>query len=120
MDKERCTSLSRAMLAWTPKGAVDAYLAHVELNAMTDRTVVSAPRLKEISTGGRKQGCALIDEELEVGLRSIAVPVRGASCNVITVLNVGAQTARITTRQMKEEFLPVLLRGARELGVLLP
>jgi IclR family pca regulon transcriptional regulator len=115
-----CTSLGRAMLAWMPEDALDAYLARVELKAMTDRTVVSAARLKEILGDVRRQGYAVIDEELEVGLRSIAVPVRGASGNVIAALNVGAQAARVTSRQMKEEFLPVLLRGAQELAVLLP
>ena len=115
-----CTSLGRAILAHLPDEALDAYLARVELKAMTERTVVSEKRLKEILAGVRQSGYALIDEELEVGLRSIAVPVRGASGNVIAALNVGAQAARISIRQMKEEFLPVLQRGAQELAVLLP
>jgi IclR family pca regulon transcriptional regulator len=55
-----------------------------------------------------------------VGLRSIAVPVRGASGNVLAALNVGAQAARVSRKQMEEEILPVLLRGAQELSVLLP
>jgi len=115
-----CTSLGRAILAHMPEEALDAYLARVELKAMTERTVVSPTRLKEILAGVRQQGFALIDEELEVGLRSIAVPVRGASGNVIAGLNVGTQAARVGIRQMKEEFLPVLQRGAQELAVLLP
>ena len=55
-----------------------------------------------------------------VGLRSIAVPVRGASGEVVAALNVGAQATRVSGRQMKDEFLPVLLRGAQEMAVLLP
>jgi len=82
--------------------------------------VVSQKRLREILGQVRQDGFALIDEELEVGLRSIAVPVRGASGRVLAALNVGAQAARVTRRQMEEEFLPVLLRGAQELSVLLP
>jgi IclR family pca regulon transcriptional regulator len=65
-------------------------------------------------------GYAVVEEELEVGLRSIAVPVRGASGQVLAALNVGAQAARVTVERMKQEFLPVLLRGAQELSVLLP
>lgn len=61
-----------------------------------------------------------MEEELEVGLRSIAVPVRGASGKVVAALNVGAQAARVGSRQMREEFLPVLQKGAQELAVLLP
>ncbi len=115
-----CTSLGRAILAFLPPDELDHYLATVELKAYTERTIVSTKGLAEVLAGVREHGYALIDEELEVGLRSIAVPVRGASGAVVAALNVGAQTTRVTARQMKEEFLPVLLRGAQELAVLLP
>jgi len=100
--------------------ALKAYFDKVKLRAFTDKTVVSQKRLREILAEVRESGYALIDEELEVGLRSIAVPVRGASGNVLAALNVGAQAARVSRRQMEEEFLPVLLRGSQELSVLLP
>src|SRR4051812_5781923 len=74
-----CTSLGRVMLAHMPEVELSDYLAKVKLRAFTERTVVSSKRLKEILAGVREAGYALIDEELEVGLRSIAVPVRGAS-----------------------------------------
>jgi IclR family pca regulon transcriptional regulator len=115
-----CTSLGRAILAHLPPDELDAYFAHVKLKAYTDRTVVSAKRIREILEDVRKDGYALVDEELEVGLRSIAVPVRGASGQVIAALNVGAQAMRVSSRQMKNEFLPVLLKGAQEMAVLLP
>jgi IclR family pca regulon transcriptional regulator len=115
-----CTSLGRVMLAHLPPEELNAYFARVKLRAMTEHTVVSQKRLREILAGVRGQGYALIDEELEVGLRSIAVPVRGASGNVLAALNVGAQAARVSVEQMKQEFLPVLQRGAQELSVLLP
>jgi IclR family pca regulon transcriptional regulator len=87
---------------------------------MTERTVVSQKKLRDILAAVRHDGYALVDEELELGLRSIAVPVRGASGNVLAALNVGAQAARVSVETMKQEFLPVLLRGAQELSVLLP
>jgi IclR family pca regulon transcriptional regulator len=87
---------------------------------MTEHTVVNQKRLRELLAGVRQDGYALIDEELELGLRSIAVPVRGASGQVLAALNVGAQAARVTVERMKQEFLPVLLRGAQDLAVLLP
>ncbi len=115
-----CTSLGRAMLAHLPDDQLKAYFEKVKLRALTDKTVVSQKRLREILAGVREHGYAVIDEELEVGLRSIAVPVRGASGNVLAALNVGAQAARVSRKQMEEEILPVLLRGAQELSVLLP
>lgn len=115
-----CTSLGRAILAYLPQEEIDDYFSKAELKAFTERTVVSVPRLKQILEQVRSDGYALLEEELEVGLRSIAVPVRGASGRVVAALNVGAQSTRVSARQMKEAFLPVLLQGARELSVLLP
>ena len=115
-----CTSLGRAMLAHLPEDQLKAYFDKVKLRALTEKTVVSQKRLRDILAGVRANGYAVIDEELEVGLRSIAVPVRGASGNVLAALNVGAQAARVSVAQMEEEILPVLLRGAQELSVLLP
>jgi IclR family transcriptional regulator, pca regulon regulatory protein len=115
-----CTSLGRAMLAYLPDDALKAYFNSVELKAYTERTVVSQKRLKEILAETREAGFTIVEEELEVGLRSIAVPVRGASGTVVAALNIGAQSTRVTSRQMKETFLPVLLKGSQELSALLP
>lgn len=114
-----CTALGRVMLAHMPEDALQRYLDKVKLRAFTDRTMVSAKRLKEILADVRKSGYALIDEELEAGLRSIAVPVCGASGTVLAALNAGVQSTRVGMRQMEEEFLPVLQKGARELSALL-
>jgi IclR family pca regulon transcriptional regulator len=115
-----CTSLGRVMLAHLPPVELDAYFARVKLRAITEHTVVSQKRLREILAGVRRDGYALIDEELELGLRSIAVPVRGASGQIVAALNVGAQAARVSVERMRQDFLPVLQRGAQELSVLLP
>lgn len=115
-----CTSLGRVMLAHLPPAELDSYFEKTRLRAMTDRTVTDETRLREILLGVRQAGYAVNDEELEVGLRSIAVPVRGASGQVLAALNVGAQAARVPVEKLEQEFLPVLLRGAQELSVLLP
>jgi IclR family pca regulon transcriptional regulator len=115
-----CTSLGRVLLAHLPPEELDGWFERVPLKAMTERTVVSQARLREILLEVREQGYAMTEEELEIGLRSIAVPVRGASGNVLAALNVGAHAARVSSRKMQEEFLPVLLKGAQELSILLP
>jgi IclR family pca regulon transcriptional regulator len=115
-----CTSLGRVLLAHLSEEALSAYFARVELKAYTDKTVVSEARIRELLAQARNNGYALVEEELEIGLRSIAVPVHGASGNVIAALNIGAQATRVSAKKMREEFLPALLRGAQELSVLLP
>lgn len=108
------------MLAHMAPDELDAYFARTRLRPMTERTVVSPEQLRQILAGVRQDGYAINDEELELGLRSIAVPVRGASGKVLAALNVGAQAVRVSAAQMREEFLPVLQRGAQELSMLLP
>jgi IclR family transcriptional regulator, pca regulon regulatory protein len=115
-----CTSLGRVMLAHLAPRELDAYFEKARLKAMTDKTVTSQKRLREILVQVRQDGYAINDEELELGLRSIAVPVRGASGQVLAALNVGAQAGRVSVERMRAEFLPVLQRGAQELAVLLP
>jgi IclR family pca regulon transcriptional regulator len=115
-----CTSLGRVMLANLPEETLNMYLENVKLRAYTERTVVTVPRLREILADVKQNGFAIVEEELEVGLRSIAVPVHGATGAVHAALNVGAQATRVSSRQLQEDFLPVLLKGAQELSVLLP
>jgi len=115
-----CTSLGRVLLAHLPDAELDAYFARVELKPMTEHTITDPARLREELARVRREGYALINEELELGLRSIAVPVRGASGRVLAALNVGAQAVRVPPERMVGEFLPVLRHAAQELSVLLP
>ncbi|KQY15803.1 IclR family transcriptional regulator [Massilia sp. Root133] len=115
-----CSSLGRVLLAHLPPDELEAYLAHTTLTPKTERTVTDPATLREILAQVRRDGYAVNNEELELGLRSIAVPVRGASGKVLAALNVGAHAARVTPERMVEEFLPVLRQGAQELAMLLP
>ena len=115
-----CTSLGRVLLAHLPQAELDAYFARTDLQPRTEHTVTDEARLREVLAGVARDGYAINNEELELGLRSIAVPVRGASGRVLAALNVGAQAVRVTPDIMLSEFLPVLRKGAQELSVLLP
>jgi IclR family pca regulon transcriptional regulator len=115
-----CTSLGRVILAAMSEAELQAYFAKVTLRAHTECTVVSEQRLREILIEVRQCGYAVVEEELEIGLRSIAVPVRGASGATVAALNVGAQATRVTRAQLEQNFLPALLNAASELSVLLP
>ena len=91
-----CTSLGRVMLAALSHTDLDAYFSKVPLRPLTKHTVVSEVRLREILNETAEQGYAIAEEELEIGLRSIAVPVRGASGTVTAALNVGAQSSCVS------------------------
>jgi len=115
-----CTSLGRVLLAGLNEAELDAYFSKVKLIALTDRTETSESALRDIIAGVRHRGYAVVEEELEIGLRSIAVPVRGASGATMAALNIGAQATRVARSQLEQTVLPALLNAAAELSVLLP
>ena len=115
-----CTSLGRVLLSALNETELKAYFGKADLRRYTERTIVSEDRLRQIFRGIRQSGYAVVEEELEIGLRSIAVPVRGASGAVVAALNIGAQATRVTKAEMELNFLPALLNAASELSVMLP
>ena len=115
-----CTSLGRVLLSALNEIELKAYFGKADLRRYTERTIVSEDRLCQIFRGIRQSGYAVVEEELEIGLRSIAVPVRGASGTVVAALNIGAQATRVTKAEMELNFLPALLNAASELSVMLP
>ncbi|MFJ8310776.1 MULTISPECIES: IclR family transcriptional regulator C-terminal domain-containing protein [unclassified Streptomyces] len=104
-------SMGRVLLADLPAGERAARLGRTELRALTPRTVTSPAALAAVLDGVAAQGYALVDGELEEGLRSIAVPVRGPGGRVVAAVNVAMHTTRRTVAECVSEVLPVL-RGA--------
>jgi IclR family transcriptional regulator, pca regulon regulatory protein len=114
-----CTSMGRVLLAHLPAPELAAYFARVELRPYTQFTLTSRERLGKVLDGVRSDGYSIVDQELEIGLRSIAVPVTDASGRAVAAMNIGAQASRASARQMEQQFLPALRTAARDLGLLL-
>jgi IclR family transcriptional regulator, pca regulon regulatory protein len=66
-----------------------------------------------------RNGYAMVDQELELGLRSMAVPIQSAGGKVVASLNVGAHAQRVSTQDMLNKFLPHLRAASQELCMLL-
>ena len=98
-----------------PAGELDRYLAEADLKALTGRTVTDQGRLREIIRDVARQGYAIVDQELEEGLRAIAVPIHGSGDTVIAGLNVSAHASRVSMAAMRSELLPALLETARRI-----
>lgn len=114
-----CTAMGRVLLAALADTDLVAYLNHVEIKALTPRTVTDRQLLGEIIRGVRWDGFAVADEELELGLRSIAVPVKNHQNRVVAAMNVGVHAARVSSAEMIHRFLPILQEHAALLGPLL-
>jgi IclR family pca regulon transcriptional regulator len=96
------TALGRVMLADLPEPPL------TELLPLTPRTITDPARLKAVLKRVREEGYALVDEELEVGLRSIAVPVRERGGRVVAAVNVAMHSSRRTPEECVTEVLPEL------------
>ena len=114
-----CSSMGRVLLADLPAAEIDAYLSRVSLVKLTHRTVSTASELKRVLATVQRHGYAVVDQELELGLRSIAVPVKDAAGRSIAAINVGTQSARVSIAEMESKFLPALNSAAAELGTML-
>lgn len=111
-----CTSMGRVLLAHLPPAALDEYLRRVKPVAHTPRTIVAPERLRKVLAAVAADGYAVVDQELELGLRSIAVPVRDLRGNVVAAMNIGTQASRVPLPDLTRRFLPPLSAAARELS----
>jgi IclR family pca regulon transcriptional regulator len=109
------TSMGRAVLAHLHDGEREAFLAAVTLAPLTSRTITDKGLLRAELNAVREQGWALVDQELEDGLRSVAAPLWDAAGRVIAAVNISAPVRRGTVEEMVAEFLPPLLRASREI-----
>lgn len=110
-----CTSMGRVLLASLPNRDLEAYLEHLKPNPFTSKTITGIPKLKKAILRVRKDGYAIVDEELETGLRSIAVPVLTRSNVVVAAINVGTHVSRVDRGTLIHRCLPALQDGARTL-----
>lgn len=108
-----CTSMGRVLLAALPPEERRAVLERSRIRPFTTRTVTDRAVLEAILERVAQQGYALVDQELEPGLRSIAVPVRDAAGRVVAAINVGVHAERWTPDAMRGRILPVLLKAAQ-------
>jgi IclR family transcriptional regulator, pca regulon regulatory protein len=115
-----CTALGRVLLSHLTEEQLESELAKVDFIQHTKYTVTSRARLQEILIGVRQEGFALNDQELEIGLRSIAVPVRNVVGTVVAAMNVSSQASRVSRRELLERCLPVLRTSAEKLSSQLP
>lgn len=115
-----CTSLGRVLLAHRPPAWVDGYLARTALEKRAPRTVTDPERLRAEIGKVRAQGFSLVDEELEAGVRSIAVPLYDRSGACIAALNIGGAAARTPVQRMLDVYLPALRDAARRTTEALP
>jgi IclR family transcriptional regulator, pca regulon regulatory protein len=114
-----CTSMGRAILANLPPEELESVLARIEFKRYTERTITNPAKLTQALRQIRRDGYSIIDQELEHGLRSMAVPIQNPTGKVVAALNIGAHAQRVSIQEMQTKFLPHLRAAAQELCLLL-
>jgi IclR family pca regulon transcriptional regulator len=115
-----CTSMGRVLLASLGECELAAYLNRAAIKRITPKTITDRDLLREMIRRVRTDHFAVTDEELELGLRSIAVPVRNRRNVVVAAMNIGVHASRVSVAEMVHRFLPILQGNVAQLAGLLP
>jgi IclR family pca regulon transcriptional regulator len=110
------TSMGKVLLAFLPPTQLEAYLSTTQLWTLTQRTISDEKALHATLERVRRQGWAANDQESEIGVRTIAVPIRNRSGDVVAAINVAGHASRVSMRDLKNDHLPVLLKAAAEIS----
>lgn len=105
-------SSGRVLLSAVSEEDLDRYLDQVKLSPLTPHTIVSKAKLKTVINETRQRGYCLVDQEYEIGLRSISVPIRDRAGQIVAALNVACPSPRFTLEDMRMQVLPKLLDSA--------
>ena len=110
-----CTANGRVLLSTKAPEEVDAWLARQTLEPRTPHTLTGSAELRAEIARVRSQGYATVDQEFELGLRTISVPLKNYRGEVLAAMNISAQAARVSLEQLVSDCLPALLQAQARL-----
>lgn len=109
------TSMGRVLLAGLTDPQLDEFLDGLVITSLTANSITDIDELRSAVHAVRSQGYALIDQELEEGIRSVAAPLRDRRGRTLAAVNVGTHAARVTLKELRGVILPDLLGTARSI-----
>jgi IclR family transcriptional regulator, pca regulon regulatory protein len=110
------TSMGRVLLAGLPDDELERFLDETPLERFTEMTITDPAVLREAVAEVRDQGWAFVDQELEIGLRSVAAPVTSPAGRTVASVNVSAAAQRVSSDEFRGRFLPLLLETASSIS----
>ncbi|CAM5354843.1 Pca regulon regulatory protein [Mycolicibacterium aubagnense] len=114
-----CTSMGRVLLAALPEAAAGEILSRAPLTARTSHTLTDPEALVSEFARVRLQGHAIVDQEVELGLRSIAIPLYNSRGQTVAAMNVGVAASRTEVDDMIRLYLPAMIVVQAELRKLM-
>lgn len=110
------TSMGRVILANLPQHDLQRFFEQVPMEPPTARALATKADLADELASIRQQGYALLDQELEEGVRSVAAPLCDRNGRVLAGMNVSAHAGRVTLKELRGDILPRLLEAAAEIN----
>jgi IclR family pca regulon transcriptional regulator len=104
--------MGRVLLAALPDDELESRLARIDMRPLSTHTITDPDALRGVLERVRRQGWAAVDQELEEGLRSLAVPIHDASGTVVAALNVSVHASRGTMTTLRRDILPLAQEAA--------
>src|SRR5690606_8542083 len=110
------TSMGRVLLADLPDEELDAYIAGTQFEQLTERTVTDRDEFRALIDKVRGDGYALVDQELEEGMRAIAPPIPNGDGRAVAAMNGSGRAPRVTVERRRKELRPHLMEAAEEIS----
>ena len=110
------TSMGRVLLAGLDDDELENYISSSRFEQLTPHTVTDPDRFRSIIAKVREDGYALVDQELEEGVRSIGAPIRNRTEEVIAAMNVSCHASRFDVKTMRRALMPRLVETAAEIS----
>lgn len=107
------TAMGRVLLADLPPDRLDDYFGNVALAPLNERTITDEKKLRRIIADAGSNGWTLVDQEVEEGVRSLAVPLRSPEGRAEAAVTVCSHAFRVSIDRVMDEFLPLVLDTAQ-------
>lgn len=107
--------MGRVLLAELEPDSLEDVLKKSELDSITPRTETDPSQLRNILRQVKRNGYSIVNQELELGLRSVAVGVYDKRGQILAALNIGAPVQRVSMKMLEKDFLPTLKKASKKI-----
>jgi DNA-binding IclR family transcriptional regulator len=111
-----CTAAGKVHMAYMTDEELDELISDMKFKQITPTTIASAEALREALVKVRELGYAMDDEELDLGVRCIAAPIRDYTRRIVGAISVSGPTMRVSNERIESELVPLVLKSATELS----
>ncbi len=106
------TSIGQVLLGGLPDEELEEFLQSETFPKLTEFTITNKEDLRKVIKKARADGYALVDQQLELGLRAIAVPIRGQTGEVVFAIAVSRFNEDVSPQESTEMYLPPMIETA--------